>query len=146
MADKSISITRRPGTVVVVAIFLFVAAVVALATAVSLLFPSPFWNRLWDLNRPAYLAFEKFGKLPGVLLLALGITTGLAGAGLLRGKKWAWWIALAVFAINGLGDVVTLLLTRDVVRGGSGILIAGVFLFFLTRPRVQRYFEEDARD
>ena len=99
-----------------------------------------------DLNKPAYLAFEKLGKMPGVLMLALGITTGLAGAGLLRRKKWAWWIASAIFAINGLADVVTLLLTQNVMRGGSGILIAGVFLFLLTRPRVHRYFDEDARD
>lgn len=145
-ADEFIPMVRRPRTVAVVATFLFFSAAFALVTAVSLLFPDPLWNRMWDLNRPAYMAFETLGKIPGVLLLALGITAGLAGAGLLRRKKWAWWIALAIFTISGLRDVVTLVLARDLVRGGSGVLIAGAFLFFLTRPRVKRYFEEDARD
>ena len=88
MVDEYIPIARRPRTVVVVSVFLFLAAAVALVIAASLLFPNPFWNRTWDFNRPACLAFKKLGKLPGVLLLALGMTTSLAGVGLLRRKKW----------------------------------------------------------
>jgi hypothetical protein len=76
----------------VVAIFLFVAAVVALVTAASLLFPNPFWNRMWDLNRPAYLVFERLGRLPGVLLLA-------------RELPQAWLGQACSGARNGLGGL-----------------------------------------
>lgn len=133
---------RRPGTVKVVAIFLFCGAAAALITGISLLFPNPLWNRLWDLNRPAYLAFERVGRLAGVSLLALGIVTGSAGRGLIKRQKWAWWAATALFAINGLGDVVTLFVTRDLVKAGAGALIASAFLFCLTRPGLRAYFDD----
>ena len=132
---------RRPGTVAFVAIFLFCAAAIALITGISLLFPNPFWGRFWDLNRPAYLAFEKVGRLAGVPLVALGIVTGSAGRGLIKRQKWAWWTAIALFVINGLGDVVTLFLTRDLVKAAAGVVIAGAFLFCLTRPRLRAFFD-----
>jgi hypothetical protein len=124
-------------TVPVISVFLFLAAVVALITGISLLFPAPIWNGIWEMNRPAYIAFEKLGRLSGAILLTLAAMAGSAGAGLLRGRKWAWWIAIALFAINGLGDLINLILTHDLLRGGTGVLIAGVFLFLLTRPGVR---------
>jgi hypothetical protein len=142
MLDEVTTMKRRPGPVVVVTTFIFFAAAVALLTGVSLLFPNPIWSRLWDLNRPAYIAFERFGRTAGIPLLALGVVTGIAGTCLIKGKKWAWWFAISLFAINGLGDLVALLLTRDLVKGGSGVLIAVAFLFYLTRPNVNRYFRE----
>ena len=132
---------RRPRTATVVAIFLFCAAAMALIIGVSLLFPGPLWDRMWDLNRPGHLAFERAGKLAGVPLLALGIVTGIAGRGLIMRRKWAWWTAVALFAVNGLGDVATLVLTRDLLRAGMGASIAGTFLFCLTRPKVKAYFD-----
>jgi hypothetical protein len=132
---------RRPRTVTIVAIFLFCAAAMALVTGMSLLFPGPLWDRMWDLNRPGHLAFERAGKLAGVPLLALGIVTGSAGRGLIMRSKWAWWTALALFAVNGMGDVATLLLTRDLLRAGVGALIAGAFLFCLTQRKVKAYFD-----
>jgi hypothetical protein len=132
---------RRPGTVTLVAIFLFCAAAVALITGISLLFPNPFWGSLWDLNRSAYLAFERVGRLAGVALVALAIVTGSAGRGLIKRQKWAWWTATTLFAINGLADVVTLVVTRDLVKAGAGAVIAGAFLFRLTQPGLRAYFD-----
>ena len=43
---------------------------------------------------------------------------------------------------DGLGDFITLLLTRDLVKGRSVVLIAIAFLFCLTRPSAKRYFKE----
>ena len=118
---------RKPAALVVVSAFLFLAAFIALVTGTSLLFPGPIWNGLWNLNRPALIAFQKLGIFSGILLLALGAGAGAAGAGLLKRRKWAWWFAVALFTINGLGDVVILFSTHDLVRGSSGILIACIF-------------------
>jgi hypothetical protein len=93
---------------------------------------------MWEMNRPAYIAFEKLGRLSGAILLTLAAMASIAGAGLLRGRGWAWWMAVALFAINGLGDLINLILSHDLLRGGTGVLIAGAFLFFLTRPGVRR--------
>jgi hypothetical protein len=136
---------RRPPTVIVVAGFLFIATPVALVTGISLLFPNPWWNRMWALNPAAYAAFSRLGAVSGVMLLALGMVTALTGSGLLLGKRWAWWIAIAIFAVNGLGDAFTLFVKRDALRGGSGMLIALGFLFWLSRPAVRRHFSPSGR-
>jgi hypothetical protein len=80
----------------------------------------------------------------GALLLVVALVAAATAIGLLRGRRWAWLLALATFTVNGLGDLVTLLVVRDWLRGGSGVLIAAGFLFFLQRPRVRAYFAPPA--
>lgn len=66
-----------------------------------------------------------------------------AAAGLLRRKKWAWWLALLLFAVNGSGDLVSFILTRDWLRSLSGVMIAAGFVYSLSRSSVRRYFEQN---
>jgi hypothetical protein len=133
---------KSPAAVRTVALFLFLATAISSLTGSSLLFPQVAWHGLWQWNRPAYafLIEAHLQTMAGVLLLALGMVTGIAGRGLLRGKRWAWWIAVVVFAANGLGDLLTLVVRRDVVKGGSGVLIASLFLFLLMRSGTRRWF------
>jgi hypothetical protein len=137
MSDTTSTNAPRSTTLTIVAVFLLLAAIIAFVTGISLLFPNPVWNSLWDLNRPAYIAFERFGRLSAILLLVVCAAAGAAAAGLLRRRRWAWRIAVAIFAINGLGDLASLLLMRDLLKGISGVVIAGVFLHLLTRPKVK---------
>jgi hypothetical protein len=123
-----------------VAGILFLAAAISLLTGVSLLFPDPRWNNLWNLNQAANAAFVRLGAMPGIVLLALGVVAGSAGIGMIREKQWAWWIAVSLFAIHGLGDAFSLMVTRNLAKGVSGVLIAGAFLFWLSQPAVRRYF------
>jgi hypothetical protein len=48
------------------------AAGVSLLTGISLLFPDLALNRIWDLNKAAYIAFQRLGGASGFLLLAVG--------------------------------------------------------------------------
>ncbi len=137
---------RRPIAVTVAAAFLFLATVISSVTAESLLFPSPWWNWLWDLNRAAYVSFARLGPAAGFLLLAVGAVAAAAGTGLIRRRRWAWWIAISLFTINGLGDAFTLFVKQDLAKGVSGMLIAGAFLFWLSRPAAMRYFREARSD
>jgi hypothetical protein len=82
------------------------------------------------------------GRISGVLLLALGIGTAAAAIGLLHRRKWAWWFATALFAIDGGGDVVALFATGDLLRSAIGVAVSAAFLYFITRPRVRQYFGE----
>jgi hypothetical protein len=68
----------------------------------------------------------------------LAVGTAGAAVGLLRGRKWAWWFAVVLFAINGCGDLVSLFWTKEMLKSGSGVLIAGAFLIALSR--VKNYF------
>lgn len=130
----------RPKAVVVIAGFLFFAAAIALVTGTSLLFPNPGWNRMWSLNPAAYAAFVSLGALAGFLLLTLAVIAGAAGAGMLLRRRWAWWLAVALFAVNGLGDAISIFSAHDVARGVAGFLVACAFVFWLTRPPVRDYF------
>lgn len=134
--------TPRPKTVPIVAAFLFAATAIAAVTGTSLLFPNPLLDRLWEFNQPAAAGFRVLGRISGVLLLTLGAGTAAAGAGLLQRKKWAWWFAVALFAINGCGDVVSFCVTGDLLRSAIGVAIAATFLYYLIRPGVRSYFEE----
>ena len=147
IAPKSTS-TVRPAAVRTISMVLFLATTMSFLTGISLLFPNVGWHRLWELNRPAYafLAQNHLQATAGALLLALGIATAMAGAGLLRDRRWAWWIAVAVFATNGLGDLLTMVVRRDVVKGGSGVLIASVFLYLLMHSGTRGYFGKCALD
>jgi hypothetical protein len=136
------SAKQRPKTVSIVAAFLFAATAIAAVAGISLLFPGTLFDRLWELNKPGAAAFHALGRLSGVLLLVLGVGTSAAAAGLLQGKKWSWWFAMVLFTINGCGDVVSFFATRDILRSGSGVVIASVFLYALSRGRVRRYFEQ----
>ncbi len=134
----------RPGAVSFVAVFLFTATAIASVVATSLLFPGTLLDRLWELNEPAYAGFKVLGRASGVLLLLVGMAAAAAGTGLLRGKKWAWRLSIGVFAASGFGDLVSLLITKDLLKSGSGALIAGAFLFCLLHPSVTRFVESRA--
>src|SRR5258708_1904862 len=133
---------RRPKTVPVVAAFLFGATGIAAVVGTSLIFSSTLLDRLWELNKPGAAALHALGKISGVLLFALGIGTAAAAVGLLHRRKWAWWFAIALFAIDSSGDVVAVFVTGDLLRSAFGIAVSAAFVYFLIRPQVRQYFGE----
>jgi hypothetical protein len=135
---------QRPRAVPILAAFLFAAAGIAAVVGASLLFPNALLDRLWEFNKPAAAGFRALGRTAGVLLLLLGGATLAAALGLLQRKMWAWWFAVVLFATNGAGDVVSLIVTRDWPRSASGIVISSAFLYALSSSRVKRYFKLSA--
>ncbi len=127
--------------VTIIAGLLFAATAIAVVVGFALLVPNRLLEWLAQFNRPGMRAFVIMGRWAGVLLLGLAAATLAAAIGLLRGKKWAWWIAVALFVINGTGDVVSFIITRDVVRSASGVAICAAFLYGLSAKRVSRYFD-----
>lgn len=131
----------RPKAVPVVATFLFAATAIAAVVGTALLFPGKLLDWLSTFNPRGMAAFQSLGRVSGVLLWGLGAGTAAAAAGLLHRKKWAWWFAVALFAINGCGDLVSFLVTGDWLRAASGVAISLAFLCALSRPRVRRHFQ-----
>ncbi|HEY1335940.1 MAG TPA: hypothetical protein VGF59_00455 [Bryobacteraceae bacterium] len=128
----------RPGAVTVVAAFLFFATAMAAIVGLSLWFPNRLMDEMWKLNEPAAPLFQRAPRIFGSLLLLLSAGTAAAAIGLLRGRKWAWWFAVLLFALNGCGDLVSFILTGDAWRSLAGVAIAGAFLYALTRPEVRK--------
>ena len=132
---------QRPTTIPVVAAFLFVAAGIAVIVGVSLLFQNAVSERLWELNKPAEAVFRRHAKIFGLLLLLLSAGTLSSGVAMLRRRRWAWWFALVLFAVNGAGDLVNLAITGDWLRSVAGVLICSAFLRALVRAPVRHHFD-----
>jgi hypothetical protein len=64
---------RRTVSISVIGVFLLAATLIAALVGTSLLFPGTFLDRIWELNKPAYEAFEALGRISGVVLLLMGL-------------------------------------------------------------------------
>jgi hypothetical protein len=135
----------KPISVAIVAAFLWIAMLIGLVVGVALLFPGTFPDRMWVYNRPAHAAFQTVGKTSGAGFLVLGLIVGVTAGGLSCGRRWAWWLAILIFALNGIGDLFGLLATRDLLRSGSGLVIAIGFLVVLLRRNVRASFDQPAQ-
>ena len=132
----------RPAGVTIIAGFLFVASVIAAVVGTAIFFPTPFTERMWEWNEPGAELFRSVGPVSGVFLWALGIAVFAAALGFLRGRRWAWRFAIALFVIDGSGDVVSYLFTHNAIRTIFGVVVSTAFLIVLMRPRVRGYFEQ----
>src|SRR5437016_5951295 len=132
-------IHQKPLGVLAISVILLVSTAIALITGVSLAFPGTFLDRIWALNRGAYVEFVTLGRPAGISLMILGRICAVAAAGLLKRRKWAWWLAVALFVINVAGDA-TRIFTGEAVKGAFGVAIAAGFVIYLTRSRVREYF------
>jgi hypothetical protein len=120
------------------AFLLFVAALVALTCAASLLLPGPVWIPLWNLNPAGYEVFHRLGWIAVAFLFAMAIISACTASGLVMRRRWAWWIAILLFAANAAGDLLSFTRTNDTIRFGSGIAIASGFVLLLISPSVRR--------
>jgi hypothetical protein len=123
-------------------IFLVFAAVVATLAGTSLRWPRTYLDDMWILNPPAHRELAPYGPLVGLLFLLLGATLAVAAAGWFKRKVWGWWLAVAVIGTQVLGDLLNASSGR-VVEGAIGVTIAGLLLFYLTRPQVRAAFKPE---
>ena len=123
-------------------IFLVFGAVTATLAGTSLRWPRTYLDDMWLLNPPAHRELAPYGPIVGLLFLLLGATLAIAAAGWFKRKAWGWWLAVAVIATQVLGDLLNAFSGR-VVEGAIGVTIAGLLLFYLTRPQVRAAFKSD---
>jgi hypothetical protein len=131
---------KRPVAVTFVAVLECAAAAMAGVVCFLLLVPGTRMDRMWELNPAGQAAFAGHTGYVATILLLVGALAAAAGVGLLRGQLWAWLLSVALFGINALGDVVSLLLTRDWFHGIAGIIIDAVFLYLLLGASVRAFF------
>src|SRR5437899_5948661 len=73
--------------VLAISVILLVSTAIALITGVSLAFPGTFLDRIWALNRGAYIEFVTLGRPVGISLMILGLICAVAAAGLLKRRN-----------------------------------------------------------
>ena len=130
--------TKAPGFTAV-GIFLFFGAIMASLAATTLLWRGTALDRLWALNPMAYKQLAPLGSMVGVFFLLLGAALTTAGIGWFRRRVWGWRLAVVIIATQVLGDVVNCV-RGDLLRGGTGVIIAGALLMFLVQPKIKATF------
>jgi hypothetical protein len=69
------------------------------------------------------------------------LSFALAGSaiGWFRRRRWGWALAVIIISIQVAGDFGNLL-RGDLLRGSTGVLIAGALLAYMCRPVVRNAF------
>ena len=122
-----------------IGIFLFFGAVMAGLAAITLLWRGTPLDRLWVLNQMAYKRLVPMGRAVGILFLLLSGALTTAGIGWFRRRPWGWRLAVVIIATQVVGDLVNCV-RGDLLRGGTGVIIAGALLLFLWRPKIRDSF------
>src|SRR5262245_28904933 len=133
------STTRLPRGVTAFGLFLLFGTAMALLAATTLLFSGTPLDRIWFLNPRAYRELAPFGKAAGVGFALLAATLSLAAVGWFRRRRWGWRLAVALIAVQVLGNLVNFFQGR-VVEGAVGITIAGALLVYLLRRPIRILF------
>lgn len=107
--------------------------------AVTLLWRGTPLDRLWVLNPTGHKRLAPPGSSVGILFLLLGAALTTAGIGWFRRRLWGWRLAVVIIVTQVLGDVVNCV-RGDVLRGGTGVIIAGALLLFLLQPKIRDGF------
>ena len=129
---------KAPGFTAI-GIFLFFGAIMASLAAFTLLWPGTALDRMWKLNPTVYKQLAPQGCLVGILFLLLGTALAAAGIGWFRRRLWGWRLAIIIIGTQVLGDIVNCV-RGDLLRGGTGVVIAGALLLFLLQPKTRAMF------
>ncbi len=129
----------KPSGFAAVGIFLFFGATMASLAAITLLWRGTSLDRIWSLNPTAYTQLAPLGRRVGILFLLLALALAAAGTGWFRRRLWGWRLAVAIIAIQTVGDVINCI-RGDWLRGGIGTVIAGALLLFLLRAKIKKAF------
>lgn len=122
-----------------IGIFLFFGGVMASLAATTLLLPGTPLDRAWTLNPTAYKQLSPLGTKVGIFFLLLAVVLVVSGIGWFQRRLWGWRLAVAIIATQVTGDIVNVV-RGDLLRGGTGVIIAGALLLYLLRPRVRAAF------
>jgi hypothetical protein len=130
---------EQPRGFVPIGAFFIFGSVMAAYAAITLLVPGTVLDSLWALNPRGYEGLARLGRWAPVPFCVLSPALCLAAIGWYRRRRWGWVLGVTIVAINMAGDVGQILLGER-LKGATGVAIAGLLLFYLTRPGLKRYF------
>jgi hypothetical protein len=130
---------NKPVGYTAIGVFLLFGATMATYASVTLAWPGTFLDRGWMLNPVAHQQLATLGRVLAFPFLFLAFALFLAGLGWFRRRRWGWTLAVVIISINMLGDLFNGL-RGEWVKGGVGVVIAGLLLTYITRRQVRDYF------
>jgi hypothetical protein len=126
------------GFAAVGAFFVFGSAMATYA-GVTLLIPGTALDRLWILNPVGHARLASLANPAGISFLVLSALLAAAAIGWFRRRRWGWFLGTTIIAINAAGDLANLI-AGEHLKGAAGVVIAGLVLIYMTRPRLRSYF------
>jgi NADH:ubiquinone oxidoreductase subunit 2 (subunit N) len=120
-------------------IFLSLAALLLLVAGITLVWPGTPMDAIWLVNEKSHVELTAYALSIGILFLILSQVFVLTARGWFKQRKWGWLSTIGIFAANIAGDMVRLV-SGDFAGGLMGIAIAGLIIFYLTRPRIKGLF------
>lgn len=129
----------KPPGFAAIGVFLFFGATMAGLAATTLLLPGTPLDRAWTLNPTAYKQLSPLGSKVGPLFLLLTLVLITSGVGWFRRRVWGWRLTVAIIGTQLTGDIVNVV-RGDLLRGGTGVIIAGTLLLYLLRGRLRVAF------
>jgi uncharacterized membrane protein (DUF2068 family) len=126
---QNVSTTRRPLGITIIAILLFIQAVIEIFAGIFVLIGTT-------------LANPMAGLLIGWVPLALGIITFIVAWGLWTLKPWAYWVTLIVEIVYIVINLFSLGQTNHSVFGviGGGLISIIIVIYLLVDGNVRRAF------
>ena len=126
---------RRSIGRVLLAIFFAAGGLICLITMLALAVPGSFLESIWQLKPEARVEFLEIGRGASIALMAVvGVACGSAAIGLARNAEWGRRLAIAVLAVNLIGDSLNALLRHD-PKTLIGLPIGGLMIWYLSRAR-----------
>lgn len=129
----------RPLGITLLTVFFALATCVLVAVGAALLLPGSKLEAIWTLYPARRVLLMPDRQWLGPAFLVLAAATASATAGCLLQRRWGWRLAVAIFAVNGLGDVAQLFMGHF-PEGVVGIAVAAAMLVYLWRPAVREAF------
>jgi hypothetical protein len=131
--------TPKPPGFSAIGVFLLFGAGMASLAAITLLWRGSPLDHVWVLNPTAYKQIAPLGYIAGVLFLLLSAALVMAAIGWFRRRLWGWILAVAILAIQVLGDIVNCF-RGEWLHGVTGVIIAVALMLFLLRTKVRSAF------
>jgi len=137
--------THQPPGVTAFACFFVFGALASGLSFVSVLTPGGFLEPMWRLNPRAHEAFSHLGVWAPLLLGTVCLACGAAAFGFFTGRRWGYWLGVALIVANLAGDLVNAVFGIE-ARAVYGVPIAALLLWYLASRTVRAYFRGTARD
>ena len=130
---------KKPIGFYLIGIFLTLSIFILEASGFSLLVPGTLINDIWVGQGQKYAQLIPYKYPVGVGFMILGVVFTVTVVGWFKSLRWGWWMAVMIFAVNGLGDAVSLI-NGDLKSGLIGVGIAAAIIFYLTQTKVRQLF------
>ena len=129
-----------PRGIAAIGVFFCFGALMAALAGTTLVWRGTVLDRMWALNAPAYEQLAPLGRTIGIQFFIFSVILLITAVGWLRRRRWGWYLGVAIIAIQLAGDLLNLFLGQF-LRGGIGVVIAGLLLIYMLRARMRAAFQ-----